>query len=108
MADTFRLPPPLDVTEWNVSENYNEWKRQVLIYLTASGALEKDNAVPTAIILNCAGPQVVDIYDNFNGQKQTMKINLTKCLKNMKPTESQERIRYYTRRHINNILLKFE
>ena len=35
------------------------------VYLAASGASEKDEKVQTAIILNCAGPHVLEVYDNF-------------------------------------------
>ena len=35
------------------------------VYLTASGASEKDEKVQTAIILNSAGPHVLEVYDNF-------------------------------------------
>lgn len=64
-TNTFRLPPSLNVIEGNVSENYKKWKRQVDVYLMASGAVKKDKEVQIAIILNCAGPQIIDIYDQF-------------------------------------------
>ena len=35
------------------------------VYLAASGASEKDDKVQTAIILNCAGPHVLEVYDTF-------------------------------------------
>ena len=35
------------------------------MYLAASGASEKDGKVQTAIILNCAGPHVLEVYDTF-------------------------------------------
>ena len=41
-TNTFRLPPSLNVIEGNVSENYKKWKRQVEVYLMASGAVKKD------------------------------------------------------------------
>ena len=31
----------------------------------ASGVVKKDKEVQIAIILNCAGPQIIDIYDQF-------------------------------------------
>ena len=49
----------------NIPENFKRWKRQVEVYLAASGATEKDEKVQTAIILNCAGPHILEIYDNF-------------------------------------------
>ena len=48
-----------------MSENFRRWKRQVEIYLEASGVWEKDGKVPTAIILNCAGPHVLEVVDHF-------------------------------------------
>ena len=35
------------------------------VYLAASGASAKDGKVQTAIILNCVGPQVLEVYDNI-------------------------------------------
>jgi len=34
------------------------------VYFAASGASAKDERVQTAIILNCAGPQVLELYDD--------------------------------------------
>ena len=70
----FRLPPKLDVNSGNVSENFKRWKRQVEVYLAAfSAASEKDDKVQTDIILNCAGPHVLEVCDTFiwtdNGNK---------------------------------------
>ena len=59
----FRIPPPLEVNSGNVPENYRRWKRQMEVYLAASGASAKEGKVQTAIILNCAGPQVLEVYD---------------------------------------------
>ena len=62
----FRLPPKLDVNSGNVSENFKRRKRQVEVYLAAfSAASEKDDKVQTDIILNCAGPHVLEVYDTF-------------------------------------------
>ena len=35
------------------------------VHLAASGASTKEGKVQTAIILNCAGPQVLEVYDNI-------------------------------------------
>ena len=35
------------------------------VYLAASGASAKYERVQTAIILNCTGPQVLEVYDNI-------------------------------------------
>jgi hypothetical protein len=31
----------------------------------ASGAVKKDKEVQITIIVNCAGPQIIDIYDQY-------------------------------------------
>ena len=61
----FRIPAPLEVNSGNVSENYKRCKRQMEVYLAASCAFAKDVKVQTAIILNCAGTQVLEVYDNI-------------------------------------------
>ncbi len=66
----FRLPPQLDVNSGNISENFKRWKRQVEVYLAASGTTAKDKKVQTAIILNCAGPEVLEVYDNFTWESE--------------------------------------
>lgn len=61
----YRLPPALNINEGNPAETFKKWKRQVEIYLVASGSADKDLKVQTAIILHCAGPHIVDVYDQF-------------------------------------------
>ena len=57
----FRLPPQLELTGGNVTENFKKWKRQVDVYLAASGGTDKAKEVQVAIILSCGGPHVVEI-----------------------------------------------
>ncbi|XP_078364053.1 uncharacterized protein LOC144648334 [Oculina patagonica] len=76
----FRIPPPLEVNSGNVSENYKRWKRQMEVYLAASGASAKDDKIQTAIILNCAGPQVLEVYDNIVWENAEDKHNPAKVL----------------------------
>ena len=61
----FRLPPQLELTTGNVSENFKKWKRQVEEYLAASGGTDKAKEVQVAIILSCRSPHVIDIYNQF-------------------------------------------
>jgi hypothetical protein len=35
------------------------------IYFTASGNDEKDERIQVNILLHCAGPKVIEIYDQF-------------------------------------------
>ena len=61
----FKPPVELNILDGNVSENFKKWKRQIEVYLTASGAGEKGKETRTAIILHCAGPKVIEIYDQL-------------------------------------------
>ena len=66
MAESsFRLPGSLNVIDGNVSDNFKKWKREFQIYMTATGSDKKDKSVQTAILLHCAGPQTLEIYDQF-------------------------------------------
>jgi hypothetical protein len=80
MADSLKPPGTLDITEGNISENFMRWKRQMEIYLTASGSQNKDKTVRTRIILHCAGPKVIDIYDQFVWANQDDKNDPDKSL----------------------------
>ena len=61
----FRIPPPLEVNSGNIPENYRRWKHQMEVYSAPSGASAKDVKVQTAIISNCTGPQVLEVYNNI-------------------------------------------
>ena len=50
------------------------------VYLAASGASAKEGKVQTAIILNCAGPQVLEVYDNIVWENTEDKHNPDKVL----------------------------
>ena len=76
----FRIPPPLEVNSGNVPENYRRWKRQMEVYFAASGASAKDGKVQAAIILNCAGPQVLEVYDNIVWENPEDKLKPDKVL----------------------------
>jgi len=70
MAESsFRLPGALNVTDGNVAENFKRWRREFEVYMTATGSDKKDNAIQTAILLHCAGPQILEIYDQFTWEE---------------------------------------
>ena len=66
---SYRLPPTLDAND-DISEAFKKWKRQLTVYLTASGTSEKSNKVQSAVILHCAGPQIIDIYEHFEWKNE--------------------------------------
>ena len=62
LYDASEYPPPLDIHDDSMGESFKRWKRQLMVYLTASGTSEKPNRVQTAVILHCAGPALIDAY----------------------------------------------
>ena len=52
----FHLPPKLDLTDGNQADSFRKWKRQLEVYMGASGTTSKPKQRQTAIILHCAGP----------------------------------------------------
>jgi len=96
MADSLLKPPgQLDVIEGNISENYRKWKRQMEIYLTASGGSEKDPKIQTNIILHCAGQKVIEIYDQFKWETDG---------DNLKPDKLYEQLEKYCNPRKNEVL----
>ena len=47
------------------------------VYLAASGTSTKDGKVQTAIILNSAGPHVLEVYDNIAWESDDLVINIS-------------------------------
>lgn len=61
-----RLPSKINLfTGNNVWENYKTWKRQIEIYLIASGTAKLHEEIQTATIINCWGERLLKIYDHF-------------------------------------------
>ncbi|XP_060077956.1 uncharacterized protein LOC132557483 [Ylistrum balloti] len=79
----FRLPEKLNITEGNIAENFRKWKRQVEIYMSASGTAAKDNVTQVAIILHCAGPHVVELFDQFTWDNEDDDKDPDKVLKKL-------------------------
>lgn len=48
------------------------------IYLTASGNAEKDEKMQVNILLHCAGPKVIEIYDQFTWANAEHKLKMDK------------------------------
>ena len=57
----FHLPSSLDLTDRNLADSFKKWKRQLQVYMEASGDNNKPKQRQTAIILHCAGPQVLEV-----------------------------------------------
>ena len=63
----FRPPPPLDLanTEGNLAETFKDWKRELEVFMDASGASEKSKKAQVAVILNLGGSSVLRAFDQF-------------------------------------------
>ncbi|UYV65920.1 hypothetical protein LAZ67_3005893 [Cordylochernes scorpioides] len=87
----------------NVSENWKRIKQRFEIYLEASGLNEKKDKTKTAIFLNIAGENAIDIYNNFKFENEEDKYNLDIILKKIEdycdPLENTtyERYVFFTR-----------
>ena len=75
------------------------------VYLAASGASTKEGKVQTAIILNCAGPQVLEVYDNIVWENANDKHKPDKVLEalenycNLRDNEVLELLRFWNTPH---------
>ena len=79
----FKPPSTLDIVDGNISENFKKWKRQMEVYMLASGGSEKEKNIQTNIILHCAGPNVIDVYDQFTWAEDTDKVDPEKVYKKL-------------------------
>lgn len=61
----FRVPDQLNIIDGNILENYCRWKRQMEFYLAASGVGNHEAGIQVPVILHCAGPIVVEVFDLF-------------------------------------------
>lgn len=73
-------PPPLNLTDGNVSENFKRWKRLLQNFMLASGVSTLDEPRQTAIILQCAGTEAMDVYDQFEFATTADKTNPEKVI----------------------------
>ena len=55
----------LNITSGNIANNFRKWKQQLKVFMTASGADDKDESVKRAIILNLAGEDVMEVSNHF-------------------------------------------
>ena len=77
MAGKFSPPKKLSFTG-NLSENWNKWKKQLNLYLTATEAHEKSNEVKTSRPLKAIGNKARDVYYTFtfDNEKDSTKLDI--------------------------------
>ena len=72
MAET-RLPPPLKMSEDNLADQFRKWKRQLEVYMKASGTTSKAVKLQAAILLHCAGPEAIEVIDQLEFEDENEK-----------------------------------
>jgi hypothetical protein len=60
----FRPPEPL-VFEGNISEQWDRWKQQFELYITATESDAKSDYIKTSLFLTCIGKEGLEIYNTF-------------------------------------------
>lgn len=73
--EQFKPPPPLILTG-NIAENWRRWEQRFQLYMTASGALDKEETVKIAILLHTVGEEALEVYNTLtiipDGDEETM------------------------------------
>ncbi|CAB3995988.1 Hypothetical predicted protein [Paramuricea clavata] len=92
------LPSSLDLTDRNLADSFKKLKRQLQVYMEASGNNNKPKQRQTAIILHCAGPQVLEVYDHFEFEGENDKND---------PVKVFEKLEEYCNPRQNEVLQSF-
>ena len=70
---TFTLPPRLDANEPRLAHTFSLWRKELDVYMLASGASEKAAAVRRAIILHAASPDFIELAEHFQYENDSDK-----------------------------------
>ena len=62
----FKTPREVNFNAENLAEEWRRWEKSFRIYYAASELHTKPIATQIAILLNCAGEEARDIFDNFS------------------------------------------
>ena len=73
----------MNIHEPNLADSFKKWKRELEIYMIATEKTKKANATQVAIILNCAGPDFISIYDHFQWSSEGDKERPDKLLEKL-------------------------
>ena len=66
MADFgFRPPARLDINDPCLAHAFTKWKKELNVYLLASGASDKSAEVQCAVIVHAAGPDFIQKEEQF-------------------------------------------
>ena len=74
--DKFNPPEELNFSE-NISER---WKKELMLYITATEKEKKSDEVKSSRLLTCTGPRRREVYYTFLFDDDSMKMNLNYIL----------------------------
>ena len=98
-SGNFRLPAQLNIREGNPAENFRKWKRHYDVYSTANGFEGKSKKQQTAMLLHCAGPDVVDLVDQLKFTAESDKED---------PKIVLQKLEEYCQEHTSEVLESFK
>ena len=58
-------PPGHMKFEGNVADNWRRWEQQFTIYMQAAEMGQKPPATQVAVLLHCAGPDALEVFNTF-------------------------------------------
>ena len=82
MAGKFSPPKEMSFTG-NLSENWNKWKKEFNLYVTATEAHHKSNEVKTSRLLSAVGEKARGAYYTFTFDNEEDSIKLEVVLKKL-------------------------
>ncbi|XP_077968210.1 uncharacterized protein LOC144422187 [Styela clava] len=103
-----RLPSTLDLHDENLSETFKKWKRQIDIFMLASGSTSKSKEEQKAIILYCAGAQMIEAAEHFvysdTEDENDPKVLLQKMAEHCNPRKNEvmETFRFFNIQYKDN------
>lgn len=59
-------PPSQLILTGNIAENWRRWEQRFRLYMTASGASEKEEEVKVAILLHTIGEEALEVYNTLH------------------------------------------
>ena len=72
--DKFNPPKELNFSG-NISEQWKLWKKELMLYKTATEKTKKSGEVKSSILLTCIGPRGREVYNTFVFDDDSMKMN---------------------------------
>ena len=78
MAGMYLPPPPLNLTSGNIAENFKTWKRLFQVHFCANqhNADTVGKETQVAILLSCAGPDAIKVFDQFEWDDESSILRL--------------------------------